>query len=468
MLQDLKEMEKDTIELKSSFSDMDGIGRTMAGFSTKKGGKIYIGVDDNGCPIGVRCNKNIKDSLITLSRTVSPSAIISTNLIDHDLKKGLHIVCIKVEKGQGIYSYKKVPYQRREGVNHPLNPEEVFEIQKNIKKVYFDDLPATCQERPALITDIDENKVKHFLQFVKGVTNQKVELKRFLQNNNLIHNGSGVQVKNSAIMIFGKNVSNFIPQNKISLCEFPSTDITEKFSKTELEGDLIDLHQRAILEIEKRMKVYSIVRDYQRIDIPEYPSEAIREIITNAIVHRDYFDDTEIFIKIFKDRIEILNPASFPFENYTWEEIEKSGISKRRNPTVADFFEKYTLMEKEGRGISRIKSTLQSHGLPKPIIEVGQKTFKIIIYNSGNYAVSSLKSPYNRIIDAKNLNERQTKFLQYAQKNKTGNISRAEYVTITSTIAKTASRDLDDLVKRGFLKRFGFKRATRYNIIWEG
>ncbi len=184
MLQDLKEMEKETIELKSSFSDMDGIGRTMAGFSTKSGGKIYIGVDDNGCPIGVKCNKNIMDRLMTLSRTITPSAIISIDFIDHDLKNELKIVCVKVERGQGIYSYKKVPYQRREGVNHPLSPEEVFEIQKNIKKIYFDDLPATCQERPALISDIDEVKVKNFQQIVKGI-NQKVELKRFLQNHNL-------------------------------------------------------------------------------------------------------------------------------------------------------------------------------------------------------------------------------------------------------------------------------------------
>ncbi|GAI38184.1 unnamed protein product, partial [marine sediment metagenome] len=157
----------------------------------------------------------------------------------------------------------------------------------------------------------------------------------------------------------------FIPQSKISICEFPSENVTDDFIKTKIEGDLVSILKRTMFEIRKRMKVYSFIRGFKRIDIPEYPEEALKEAITNAVIHRDYFEDnTEIFIKIFKDRIEILNSVKFPFHSWTWKEIERTGSSVRRNPRCAEFFEDLKLMEKEGTGLGRIKQKISEHGLP--------------------------------------------------------------------------------------------------------
>lgn len=468
ILQDLKDIEKETIELKSSFSDWDAIGRTIAAFSTKKGGKIYVGVDNNGCPIGTVCNKKIKEKLINLARIINPPAIISPNLVNHDIKKELYICCINVEKGKGVYSYKNVPYERRGDVNHPLTVDEVFEIQKTTKKIYFDGLPAISDERPALITDIDEGKIKYYLETVKGIKLGHIDVKKFLQNNTLLCDGS-IQVKNAAIMIFGKNIKDFIPHSKISIAEFPSTKVTENFVKTEVqEDDLTSLLNRAVFEIRKRTPVYSIVEGLRRIDVPEYPLEAIREALVNSIVHRDYFKtNTEIFIKIFKDRFEILNTGGFPFEGHSWEEVEKSGLSLRRNPILANFFENFKLMEQEGRGLSRMKDVTKKHGLPEPKIEVGETTFKITFYNVSHNPDILLNSPYRTIRDARDLNERQKHFLEILQKEKRDIISKSQYMDLLQVHEKTASRDLSDLVKRGILQRFGEKRGTRYSLIWK-
>ena len=99
LLEDIKYSEKDTAEFKASFSDMHAIGRTLASFSTVKGGKIYVGVDDSGHPVGVMFGKDIKDKLLNLARAVNPVAAISVNSVIHDSKRGLHVVVIKVEKG---------------------------------------------------------------------------------------------------------------------------------------------------------------------------------------------------------------------------------------------------------------------------------------------------------------------------------------------------------------------------------
>ena len=464
-LEDIKNREKDTTELKTSFSDIHAIGRSIASFSTKNGGKIYVGVDDNACPIGTNCSKGIKDRLITLARTINPIATISVDLVKHDSEKDLYVVIIHVEKGKGVHSYLNVPYERRGAINHPLTTDEVFELQKNIKKVYFDELPATCEERPAIISDIDETKVKDFLKSVKNINDEGFNLKRFANSHNLFINGD-MKVKNVAIMIFGKNVKKFIPQSKISICEFSSENITDDFIKTEIEGDLITILKRTMFDIKKRMKVYSFIRGFQRIDIPEYPEEALKEAITNAVIHRDYFDDnTEIFIKIFKDRIEILNPAKFPFHNWTWEEIEKSGSSVRRNPRCAEFFESLNLMEKEGTGLGRIKQKISEHGLPNPKIEVGEKTFKITFYNQQKQPQKLLNSPYKILRDATDLNERQAKFLGMIQRQKAKSINRGEYMKLFDIHGKTATRDLNDLVDRWLFQKSGIKRGTRYTLI---
>lgn len=386
-------------------------------------------------------------------------------MIKHDSEKDLYVVVIHVEKGKGVHTYLNVPYQRRGAINHPLSTEEVFELQKEIKKVYFDELPATCDERPAIISDIDENKVRDFLRVVKKINDNKIDLKRFCHSHNLFVNGD-MRVKNVAIMIFGKNVKKFIPHNKISICEFPSEKITDNFIKTEIEGDLVTILKRAIFEIQKRMNVYSFIKGFQRIDIPEYPEEALKEAITNAVIHRDYFDDnTEVFIKIFKDRIEILNPAKFPFHGWTWKEIEKSGGSVRRNKTCAEFFELMGLMEKEGTGLGRIREKTSEHGLPNPKIEVGENTFKITLFNQKKNPHKLLNSPYKTLRDATDLNERQAEFLQWIQKQKVKSVSRSEYMALFDIHEKTASRDLNDLVKRELFQKSGIKRGTRYTLI---
>ena len=180
----------------------------------------------------------------------------------------------------------------------------------------------------------------------KNNYSEEVDLKRFCHNRDLFSNGD-MKVKNAAIMIFGKDVKKFIPQSKISICQFPAETITDDFSKIEIEGDLIDLRKRAILEVQKRMTTRLSIKGFQRTDVPEYPEDALREAITNAIIHRDYFDRMEISIKIFKDRIEILNPANFPFQGWKWETIQKERASVRRNPKCAEIFEKLKLMEKK-------------------------------------------------------------------------------------------------------------------------
>jgi len=447
VIEDLKSRELEILEFKSSFHK-DEIGRTMAAFSTKRGGKIYLGINEKREPIGIICGKNLFDKIQEVARVVYPPAIISIESAQHDKQR--KIVRINVKRGYGgVYSYKNVSYERRGGINHPLKPEEVTSIDIKRKKFCFDELGAFSTHRPALIGDISENKVKSFLEFVKGKELEYVDLKQFLINYDLMSNDS--QVKNAAIMFFGKNPLEFLPHCKVSISKFPSDEVTENFVKKEFSGDIMEIIKDTFLEIERSVTVFSSIKEYQRIDIPEYPIDALREGIVNSIAHRDYFiDSSEIFIKIFKSRIEITNPGGFPYKNCTFEEIEKSGLSIRRNPVLAKLLEDMKLMEQEGRGIRMIKELTKKHGLSKPKIETTTNTFKITFYGVGDKPKNILKSPFHRVTDLGGLNDNQIKLLRRLKKNQS--ITSKEYSKIFSLSERTAQRHLKQLFELNILK----------------
>lgn len=459
MLEDLRNLENDKLECKTSFRRED-IGRTMASFSTNEGGRIYLGVTPKKEMVGIIWNQKIKDNICETARNCLPPVSPSIKEVKHEKER--YIVCIKIPKGNGqVYTHGKIPYQRREGINHPLSMEEVKEIQKKRKQLHFDESPARNIERPGLINDLDINKIREYFENANKKVPAEIDMKQFLINNELSINNSG-RVINAAIMLFGKDSSKFIPQHRVSISVFPQeTEISGGFIKKEIRGTTPEIIKGSFVEVQRNIRNFSFIRGLQRIDVPEYPPEAIREVITNAVVHCDYFiDNTEIFIKIFKDRIEIINSGGFPFAGHSWEEIELSGLSIRRNPILAKFLERLGLMEQEGHGIKRIKKWLKEHGLHEPKIETTENTFKITFFGVGTDLGKIIDSPFGRLLDERSLNSRQIKILGYIKKNPSSN--RNECSEILEISERTTSRDLKELVDKGFLRTIGIGKGTRY------
>ena len=157
-----------------------------------------------------------------------------------------------------------------------------------------------------------------------------------------------------------------------------STDIIDSIS---LNSDILSEIDELIIFIRKHLMVeYIITGNPQREERYDYPLDAIREIVLNMIVHRDYRDSSDSVIKIFDDRIEFFNPGDL-YDGLTVSELLSNNYeSKTRNKLIALMFKECGLIEKYGSGISRIKKLCKEHGIVEPKFIEMQKGFKVTLY----------------------------------------------------------------------------------------
>src|SRR3989344_272616 len=150
-------------------------------------------------------------------------------------------------------------------------------------------------------------------------------------------------------------------------------NLTENLSTLEIldrlnfTGDIVENIDQAIKFVQRNTRTRYEIKAIERKEIPEYPLEAVREAIINAVMHRDYFQTgASVSVDIFDDRLEISNPGGLP-KGLDKNNFGKKGV--RRNPLIADLLYRLRYVEKAGTGINRIKKSLKEAGLPAPKIE---------------------------------------------------------------------------------------------------
>ena len=190
-----------------------------------------------------------------------------------------------------------------------------------------------------------------------------------------------------------------------------------------------------------------------RRDILEYPYDALREAVINALIHRDYIGTSNIQIRIYDDKLIIMNEGKLPPE-VPVEKLKTEHLSKPRNTLLAKVFYFAGFIESWGRGTIKIVENCVKQGLPEPDFIEEYGVMKVIFY----------KDKFTEeFLQKMGLNERQIKAVMYMKK--TGRITNKEYREIANTTKKTASRDLSNLVKKEILKQVGSTgKGTFYTL----
>lgn len=184
----------------------------------------------------------------------------------------------------------------------------------------------------------------------------------------------------------------------------------------------------------------------------EIPKEAIREIIVNAIVHRDYDSNASVQIDVFADRVEILNPGGLPDE-LTVDDLIKEHLSVPVNPFLARPFYLAGYINQLGYGTLNVVKWCREASLPDPKFDPAENRFRVTVWR--NWLTDDRMKGLN-------LNERQIKAVQFLKSNL--RITNTEYQKLTVVSRATAKRDLDEMVKLGLLKLEGAGRSAHYRL----
>jgi ATP-dependent DNA helicase RecG len=261
-------------------------------------------------------------------------------------------------------------------------------------------------------------------------------------------------LKRAAILLFHPNPEKFVTGAYIKIGFF-ETDDDLKF-QDEVYGNLFEQIEKAMdLLFTKYIKAAISYEGINRVEKYEYPKEAVREALLNAIAHKDYSGGVPIQISVYKDKIIFWNEGQLP-ENWTVKNLLEKHASRPYNPDIANALFRIGYIESWGRGTIKIIKECKQAGIPEPIFS----------YDSSDISVEFRKNIYHeKYLKSLDLNERQIKAVLFLKEN--GKITNSDYQTLNNVSKATATRDLTELVETyRILKRTGdIGAGTNYILI---
>jgi len=415
----------------------------ICGFANADGGKIVIGKDDNGNNIGVKNPKKLLEDIPNKVRDIL-GIIVDVNLQENPNGNLIEII---VEAYPYPVNYKGQYHYRSGSTKQELKGAALdkFMLQKKGKR--WDGVPV-----PNITTqDLKSDTFDFFRK--KAVKAQRIDEEVLSDtNDHLIENlqlKENDYIKRAAILLFHPNPEKFVTGAYIKIGYFLS-DENLKF-QDEVHGNIFEQVEKTMdLLFSKYINSSISYEGLNRVEKYEYPKDAVREALLNAVSHKDYSEGVPVQISVYQDKIIFWNEGKLP-ENWTIEKLLTKHPSKPFNPDIANALFRSGYIESWGRGTIKMINECVQFGIPKPIY----------FYDMSGFWVEFRKENLNpEYLKNLGLNERQINAIKHL-KNK-GKITNSDYQTIFKVSRNTASRDLTDLVDKGLLKASSIKGAGSF------
>ena len=337
-------------EFKSSFNE--AVIETLCAFVNAKGGKVYVGLDDNGNPVPNFSvgKETIANWINEIKNKTQPSIIAD---IEPEIIQGKEVVCISVnEFPVKPVSFKGRYYKRVNNSNHQLSAIEITNLSLQSLQLSWDSYIAQGKS----LEDLDPLKVTLFIEKVNATGRFKLD-GSWIENLQKLKLVGAEGITNAAWLLFAKETTGY----NVHLGRFktPSMIIDDKM----LNGTLFDMVEETMRYIIGQIKVAFEITGMptQRSEIFEYPLPALREIVLNAIIHRDYMSPIDIQIKIFDNYITFYNPGIL-YGNVTVAALNKDNYQAHaRNKLIAEAFYLTGDIEKYGSGLIRIRKEIMEY-----------------------------------------------------------------------------------------------------------
>lgn len=355
--------ENQNIEWKENWRDE--YLKWICGFANADGGKIYIGTDDNGKVVGIDNAKKLMEDIPNKVRDVL-GIMVDVNLLEEN---NLEYIEIVVSPYTNPINYKGQYHYRSGSTKQELKGEALnrFMLQRTgkhwdeitVPNVKIEDLSTEAlnrfRKRAAKSKRVDEeilnDTTEHLLYDLRLIDESNHELKR------------------AAILLFHPDPERYISGAYIKIGFFRNDDEDLAF-QDEVHGSLMEQIDKTMDLINTKYLIYGITYEgISREETPQFPVEAIRESLMNAIAHKDYADATPTQISVYPDHIVFWNAGRLP-DDWTTQRLFEKHPSRPYNPAIANTMFRCGDIESWGRGYKRILQAISSYNLLPPVVEL--------------------------------------------------------------------------------------------------
>lgn len=437
--------ESQNIEYKQSWSD-DYL-KTIAAFANTKGGKLFLGFDDAGIVVGINNSKKLMEDLPNKLRNYLG---IVADIILHK-EKSNHFIEISVKSYNVAISFRSRYYIRAGSTTTELTGNSLNEFLIKKSGRTWDDIT----EERADLNDIDEKEVERFIRIAEKTNRlpdiEGLALIEILEKLRLTENN---KLKRAAVLLFGKDPAKFYPNIKVKIGRFGKSDDDLLYEEIE-EGNIFYLLRNVILQLNRKFFKNPIeFEGLQRIVKGEYPVAALREMLLNALIHKEYSGGSTIQIKVYDNKITVWNQGVLP-PQLNSELLKVNHPSVPRNPFIADVFYMSGYIDIWGRGTLKIFATCKEAGLPEPEI-VG-------IFGGVSTTLFAIPKEKSEEKSEEVVGEMAEEIMELMEK--TPRITIPQIASKINVTTRSIEREIEKLKKQHKIERVGSKKTGIWKVI---
>lgn len=385
--------ERNSLEIKSAKDGCPKIYDTLSSFSNQSGGgTIIFGVDEKDFSLcGVYDAADLQKKIMEQSLQMEPEVRPLCTVADIDGKTVVSAEIQEIDNFRKPCFYKGVgrlkgSYVRVGDGDRKMTEYELYSFEAFRQKIR-DELRTTDD---AELSEIDTDSLTKYLITLKSkkpnlaaLPNEKIKALQGFEKNG--------KPTLAGIMLFSVYPQAYYPQLCITAVSVPGTEIStvgsvgERFIDNQrIDGTITQMLDQALLFIRKNTRTKTIIDPDtgKRSDKPEYPVIAVRELLLNALIHRDYSIHTDyapVTVRIFADRLEIENPGGL-YGRMTLDQLGKVSADTR-NPFLANALEVMEVTENRFSGIPTVIAAMRDAGLPAPKFESERGVFRATLFN---------------------------------------------------------------------------------------
>lgn len=358
------------VELKRSTAELRRGVQTVCAFLNGKGGRVVLGVAPHGEILGQQVSDKTVREVAQELAAIDPPAKVAVHRIG--VGAGKEVLVLDAEGGSDLvpFTCDGRPYERVASTTRRMPRERFDELV--IERMHATRRWENQGAEGTTIRNIDAREVRRVLDLARDAGRLEGPVGRHtetaLERLGVMQDG---RILRAAVVLFGKRFLPNFPQCELRLARFRGTDKESFIDESQMRGGAVHLLDEAMVFAQRHLPVAKEIVEgrLSRVETPLIPWFALREILVNALIHRDYsLAGGSVALAIFDDRVEVWSTGVLPTK-VTAASLSRKHGSHPRNPFIADVFYRAGLIEKWGRGTNRVIEMCRRHGIAAPTFE---------------------------------------------------------------------------------------------------